>query len=152
MKFSATILSLLTLSTSTLAIPLTQRAEQTVSVSYDKKYDVAGSSLKTVACSDGVNGLIPQGYNTFKDLPNFPMIGGAPTIPGWNSPNCGKCYKLHFKAGNVDETVFVTAVDAAPGGFNLGLQAMNKLTNGMAVNLGRVDATYSQAEPADCGF
>lgn len=152
----ATLLSLLTLTSTTLATPLAQPAEQpptqTVSVSYDKKYDAGGTSLTTVACSNGVNGLIPQGYSTFDSLPNFPMIGAAPTITGWNSPNCGNCYRLHFKAGNVDGTVYVTAVDAAPGGFNLGLQAMDQLTDGMAVHLGRVDATYSEADPAKCGF
>lgn len=152
MKTFTTILSLLALSTSTLSAPVDSEAGQSISVSYDKKYDAGGTSLKTVACSDGVNGLIHKGYSDFQSLPDFPLIGGSPTVPGWNSPNCGKCYKLHYKAGSIDKTIFVTAVDAAPGGFNLGLKAMNKLTDGMAVELGRVQATYSQADPSKCGF
>ncbi|CAI7623353.1 unnamed protein product [Penicillium pancosmium] len=113
-----------------------------VSVSYDPKFDVAGSSLNTVSCSDGVNGLVSR-YPTFGNLPTFPRIGGAPTIAGWNSPNCGNCYSLHYKGGKVDKTIKVIAIDAAPGGFNIGKQAMNLLTNNQAEALGRVTATYT---------
>lgn len=125
-------------------------AAETVSVSYDTKYDVGASSLTTVACSDGVNGLITQGYTDFASLPGFPNIGGALTIPAWNSPNCGKCYALHYSNGKIDNTINVLAVDSAPGGFNLGLQAMNKLTNGLAEQLGRIDATYVEVDASAC--
>ncbi|KAH8424798.1 allergenic cerato-platanin Asp F13 [Aspergillus melleus] len=152
MKFFASTLALISLAlTPAMAAPATAAAVS-VSVSYDTKYDVAGSSLNTVACSDGVNGLVTQGYTTFGSLPKFPLIGGAPTIPGWNSPNCGNCYSLHYKAGKVDKTIYVTAIDAAPGGFNLGLQAMNQLTNNQGTQLGRVQATYALADPSKCGF
>lgn len=158
MKFLTSTIALLSLCLApALAAPAEAPADAStaaasVSVSYDTKYDVAGSSLTTVACSDGVNGLISQGYSTFGSLPKFPLVGGAPTIPGWNSPNCGNCYSLHYKAGKVDKTIYVTAIDAAPGGFNLGLQAMNQLTNGLAEQLGRVQATYALADPSKCGF
>lgn len=138
--------------------PLTAESEAaaaaaiSVSVSYDPKYDVEKSSLNTVACSDGVNGLISKGYTTFGSLPKFPFIGGAPTVGGWNSPNCGKCYQLHYKGGNVDKTINVLAIDAAPGGFNIGLDSMNCLTNGQAVNLGRVTATYTPVADKVCGL
>lgn len=49
-----------------------------VLVSYDQRYDVGGTSLNTVACSDGENGLESR-FPTFSDLPAFPRIGGAPT-------------------------------------------------------------------------
>ena len=123
-----------------------------VSVSYDPKYDVSSSSLTTVACSDGPNGLISKGYSTFGSLPNFPLIGGAPTVPGWNSPNCGACYQLHYTASGVDETINVLAIDAAPGGFNIGLEAMNRLTDNQAVQLGRITATYTQVANSLCGM
>jgi hypothetical protein len=126
--------------------------DETVSVSYDPKYDVRDSSLTTVACSDGPNGLIPRGYSTFGSLPNFPNIGGAITIPQWNSPNCGKCYELHYSNGKIDKKINVLAIDAAPGGFNIGLQAMNTLTNGQAEQLGRITATYVAVADSVCGM
>lgn len=123
-------------------------AQQTVSVSYDQKYDVAGSSLTTVACSDGENGLIHRGFSTFGSLPRFPNIGGAPTVPGWNSPNCGNCYRLTYK----DKSINVIAIDAAPGGFNIALAAMDKLTGNLGVELGRIQATYTLVADAECGL
>lgn len=123
-----------------------------VSVSYDSKYDVEDSSLSTVACSDGQNGLIRKGYSTFGSLPAFPLLGGAPTIPGWNSPNCGRCYQLHYQDGNVDQKINIIAIDVARGGFNIGFQAMNQLTKGQAVDLGHVNATYMQVADSVCGM
>lgn len=146
-----------------LASPTLKRQSQSQSagetlqttLSYDPKYDVATTSLNTVACSDGVNGLERQGYTTFGSVPGFPNIGGSPTIPGWNSPKCGQCYELQYQptgAGGVVKSIYVTAVDAAPGGFNIGLKAMNALTDGLAQQLGRVDVTYSEANRSLCGF
>ncbi|KAL4893140.1 Cerato-platanin [Aspergillus ambiguus] len=122
-------------------------AQQSVSVSYDQAFDVAGTSLNTVSCSDGKYGLEKK-YHTFGGIPNFAHIGGAPTIPGWNSPNCGKCYQLTYEG----KSIFVTAIDAAPGGFNLALAAMNDLTDGNAVDLGRVQATYTEVAASNCGM
>lgn len=106
--------------------------------------------MTTVACSDGVNGLIPKGYATFGSLPSFPRIGGAPTIPGWNSPVCGTCYRLTYAAAN--KSIYMIGIDAAPGGFNIATQAMNTLTNGQAVALGRVPVTYAVVDRTLCGF
>lgn len=119
-----------------------------VSVSYDPKYDVGGTSLNEVTCSNGENGLVTKGFTTFNSLPTFPRIGGAPTIVNWNDPNCGKCYSLQYK----DQAVKVIAIDAAPGGFNIGVQAMNLLTNNQAEQLGRVTATYTLLDDSECGM
>lgn len=161
----SSLITFLALSSSALAVPVESAPAappaspsapavpapaQTTTISYDPKYDQGSSSLTTVSCSDGVNGLISKGYSDFKSLPGFPLIGGAPTVEGWNSPNCGKCYQIRYQAGNVDKTVNVLAVDVARGGFNLGLQAMNQLTNGLAEQLGRVQATYSEVEQSQC--
>lgn len=151
----SSLLTVLTLSSTTLAMPLASpqaAASQTISVSYDERYDQGTSSLTTVSCSDGTNGLITQGYSNFESLPNFPLIGGAPTVEGWNSPNCGKCYQLHYQNGKVDKTINVLAVDSAVGSFNLGLQALDQLTGGNAQQLGRVDATYTEVEASQCGI
>lgn len=159
MKFvtatSCAILASLQLA-SAVPAPLTPESEAasaiSVSVSYNPKYDVTQSSLNTVACSDGVNGLISKGYTTFGSLPEFPLIGGAPTVEGWNSLNCGKCYQLHYTDANLDKTINVLAIDAASAGFSIGLEAMNRLTNGQAVNLGRVNATYTRVADKVCGL
>lgn len=156
----SSLLTFVAFSSSTLAVPVQSSGpaassspiQLVSSVSYDTKYDQGTSSLTTVSCSNGVNGLMSQGYSTFNSLPGFPLIGGAPTVDGWNSPNCGKCYQIHYQEGNIDNTINMLAVDAAPGGFNLGLQAMNELTNGMAVQLGRVQASYSEVDRSLCGF
>lgn len=142
-----------TVSTPVPASPApTPKAGQTISIAYDTKYDQGTSSLSTVSCSDGINGLLSQGYSTFDSLPGFPLIGGAPTVEAWNSPNCGKCYQIHFQDGRIDQTVNVTAVDVAKEGFVLGRKAMNQLTNGLAEQLGRVQATYVEVDRNACGF
>lgn len=132
--------------------PATAAVPHSVSVSYDPKYDDGSTSLNDVACSNGPNGLESLGYTTFKSLPTFPLIGGSPTVAGWNSPNCGKCYRLHYQSGNIDRTIHVLAIDAAPGGFNIAVAAMNRLTNGMAKELGRVEATYVEVPDSVCGL
>ncbi|KAJ5133134.1 hypothetical protein N7448_001836 [Penicillium atrosanguineum] len=131
------------------AAPATTAVE--VSVSYDQKYDVGSSSLNTVSCSDGTYGLESK-YHTFGGLPNFPLIGGSPTVSGWGSSNCGQCYQLHYQAGDVDKTINILAIDAAPGGFNIGLEAFNQLTDNQGVALGRVTATYTLIENSACGI
>ncbi|PYI07650.1 allergenic cerato-platanin Asp F13 [Aspergillus sclerotiicarbonarius CBS 121057] len=148
MKTFAIAFSLISLFSSALAVPVEAATGTSVSVSYDTSYDDANGSLSTTACSDGANGLVTKGYPTFGSLPDFPYIGGSPTIPGWNSANCGACYALTYEG----VTIYITAVDAAPGGFNIGLTAMNALTNGQAVADGRITATYAPADASNCGF
>lgn len=42
--------------------------------------------MTAVSCSDGTNGLITRyGYQTQGAIPNFPHVGGAAQIAGWNS-------------------------------------------------------------------
>ncbi|PTU20708.1 hypothetical protein P175DRAFT_0228079 [Aspergillus ochraceoroseus IBT 24754] len=152
MKFSTAFTTVLPLFLgSALAAPLEQRAE-TASLSYDERYDVASTSLDGVACSNGSNGVENWGYHTFGDLPGFPRVGGAPTITGWNSPQCGTCYQLTYQAGTVNNSIYVTAIDTGYSGFNIGLTAMNQLTNNQAAQLGRVDITYQAVDRTLCGF
>ncbi|KAL5003565.1 Cerato-platanin-domain-containing protein [Aspergillus recurvatus] len=134
--------------------PLAARQSSgTSTLSYDTKYDVADTSLTTVACSDGDFGLITEGYTTFGSLPTFARIGGAPTIASWGSPNCGSCYQLSYtSATGATNSIIVTAVDTAPGGFNVGQQAMNQLTGGRAAEVGRVDITWTQVGREQCGL
>ncbi|KAI0818672.1 Cerato-platanin [Irpex lacteus] len=108
---------------------------QSVSVSWDSTYDDAGASLATVACSDGANGLLTKGFTTFGSLPHFPSIGGAPASLTFNG-----------------KSINVLAIDVGQDGFNLSEEAMNTLTNGQAVALGRVDATATQVAASACGL
>ncbi|KAF9523754.1 Cerato-platanin [Crepidotus variabilis] len=118
-----------------------------VSVSYDTNYD-SDASLATVACSDGTNGLLTKGYTTFPTLPRFPYIGGVPAITGYNSPACGTCWQLTYQGASI----YVLGIDASPSNFNIALGAMNALTNGQAVALGRIDVDYAKVANSDCGL
>ncbi|KAI8953346.1 EC5 protein [Xylaria longipes] len=118
-------------------------------VAYDQGYDDAGRSLTAVACSDGVNGLMTRyGWQTQGQIPRFPYIGAVAAVAGWNSAACGTCWQLKYNG----RTINVLAVDHAGAGFNIALKAMNDLTNGQAVALGRVDATAVQVATSACGI
>ncbi|KAJ5554758.1 hypothetical protein N7535_007204 [Penicillium sp. DV-2018c] len=154
MKTTIAITSALlaTLSLVTAAPPPYLQADklETVSVTYNPKYDEGTTALTDVACSDGPNGLLTQGYTDFASLPNFPHIGGAITIPGWNSPNCGRCYELRYVNGRINNTINILAIDAAPRGFNIGLKALDILTNGQGEQLGRINASFVELPPIAC--
>ncbi|KAI2470109.1 SnodProt1 [Annulohypoxylon bovei var. microspora] len=123
-------------------------AASATTVSYDTGYDDASRSLTVVSCSDGQNGLITRyGWQTQGAIP-APYIGGADSIAGWNSPSCGACYELSYNG----KVINVLAIDHAASGFNIALDAMNALTNGQAVALGRVDATTRQVDVSACGI
>ena len=143
MRFTS-IISFALLAASALAAP----SATTLRVSYDTVYDNRSNSLNIVACSDGPNGLVTKGYTTFGSLKNFPNIGGAQYIAGWNSASCGTCYQLTYKGKSIN----VLAIDHADSGFNLSLEAMNKLTNNQAENLGVVQATVTPLAASACGL
>lgn len=145
MKFFAAVTALVFAASAALAAPSTTT---TVTVSYDETYDNANGSLATVACSDGPNGMLTKGFTTFGSLPHFPNIGGAAVIPGFNSDQCGTCWKLTYNGASVN----VIAIDHAQAGFNIALGAMNTLTNNNAVFLGRVNAQAEQVAASECGL
>ncbi|KKY37726.1 putative eliciting plant response protein [Diaporthe ampelina] len=135
----ANILSIFTLATAATA----------VTVSYDPGYDDASRSLTAVSCSDGTNGLITRyGYQTQGAIPQFPYVGGAAEIAGWNSASCGTCWQLSYGG----RTINVLAIDHAATGFNIAQAALNELTNGQAAALGHVEATAVQVPASDCGL
>ncbi|KAI0317459.1 Cerato-platanin [Amylostereum chailletii] len=121
---------------------------QATNVRYDQTYDNGSASLTTVSCSDGPQGLITKGFHKFGDLPPFPFIGGASAIAGWGSTNCGSCWTLTYKG----KTITVLAVDHTDDGFNLSQEAMDALTGGQAVSLGKVDATAKKVAASKCGL
>ncbi|KAH7920670.1 immunomodulatory protein [Leucogyrophana mollusca] len=141
MKFATVALSF-------AALVLPALSQATYSLSYDTLYDESTLSLDDVSCSDGTNGLITKGYTTLGQLPTFPNVGGAIAVTGWNSAACGSCWEVTYGS----ETIAVTAVDVALDGFNLSEEAMNTLTGGLAVELGRVNVTAVQVAASTCGL
>lgn len=118
-------------------------------MSYDLGFEDADRSLEAVTCSNGANGIIDRwGWETQGEIPDFPNIGGAYVVTGWNSSGCGTCWKLEFDGNSVN----ILAIDLATDGFNIGLTAMNTLTDGKAEELGRIDATATQVDLAECGI
>jgi hypothetical protein len=81
-------------------------------------------------------------------LPKFPYIGGAQAIAGWNSASCGTCWALTYNG----KTINVLAIDHTDSGFNIGINAMNALTNNQAQFLGRINATTKQVASSVCGL
>ncbi|KAK3940844.1 Cerato-platanin [Diplogelasinospora grovesii] len=124
-------------------------AASATTVSYDTGYDDASRSLTAVSCSDGANGLITRyGWQTQGDVKDFPYIAGVEAVAAWNSPNCGTCWSATYNG----KTVYVLAIDHAATGINMGLHAMNDLTNGNAAQFGHVDATVAQVPISNCGL
>jgi hypothetical protein len=110
-------------------------------VTYDPVYDNPDGSMNTVACSSP---LQPQ-YPYFDDIPNFPYIGGAYDVE-FGSPNCGACWNLTNSENGV--FIYLTAIDRAANGFNIGVSAYNTLKgDGEDVT---VDAV--KVPPSSCGF
>ena len=89
------------------------------------------------------------GYTTFSSLPHFPYIGGVSQMS--NSGNqCGTCWQLTAGSGT---SITVLAIDfAGEDTFNVGLQALNELTNGLAFQYGRALVDYQEVDASECGF
>ncbi|KAI0303334.1 Cerato-platanin [Multifurca ochricompacta] len=145
MKLTSAIVSLATL----FAVVSAAATHSTVvNVRYDTVYDDPNRSLNIVACSTGENGLLTKGFTDFGSLPTFPNIGGAEAVEGWNSEQCGSCYRLSHGA----RSIHVTAIDAAGDGFNIGLEALNELTGGEGENLGIISARATRVHQSHCGL
>ncbi|KAF7799631.1 hypothetical protein EIP86_010869 [Pleurotus ostreatoroseus] len=138
--------SLVCAAASALAAPANSTA-QTASLTYSQQYDNPKISLNAYACSNGPHGFEAKGYTTIGQVPGFPNVGAAFAVGGWDSPNCGTCWKLTYEGASIN----IVAVDhAAEGSFNIALSAMDKLTGGKAIDLGRVDVQYEQVDAAQC--
>ena len=139
-----------TIAAATLAFALPTFAQSQQKVTYDNYYDDSAFSLDGVACSNGANGLITKGYTTLGSLPDFPYVGGASAVTGWDSPACGTCWQLTWSTNNV--TINVLAVDYCAEGFNISEEALNALTGGQAYDRGSVEVTATQVDASVCGL
>jgi hypothetical protein len=127
-------------------------AARSVLVQYDTVYDNPTTSLNTVACSDGKNGMIAKGYKTFGDLPSFPHIGAAYPVEGYNSTSCGSCWELSYKNDKTTTSIYVTAIDHADRGFVLARMGLQHLGGQQAVDAGKIDATATRVRGSLCGL
>ncbi|OCH88222.1 epl1 protein, partial [Obba rivulosa] len=139
MQFKWTILAALIMISGAFA-----QSSTTVSVSFDTIYDESSESLDVVACSHDIEQL---GFTTFGTIPNFPFIGGAGVVTGFDSSGCVTCWELTFEG---TPTTVLVIDGAGSGTFNIGLTAMNNLTNGQAEFFGRVTATAMQVDATAC--
>jgi len=123
------------------------------SLSWDPVFDNPNASLDTVACSDGMNGLITRGYTTFGSLENFPNIGAIPAITDWNSTNCGTCWNVTYTNGQrVQKSINILGIDIGHGFFNVAKAAMNNFTDNQADQLGRINVEAVQIAASNCGL
>ena len=127
-------------------------AARSVLVQYDAVYDKPATSLNTVACSDGKNGMITKGYKTFGDLPSFPHIGGASAVEGFNSTSCGSCWKLSYTNDKTTSSIYFTAIDHAAQGFVIAPIALQHLGGPQAVDAGKINATATLVRGSFCGL
>jgi Cerato-platanin len=134
-----------------LAILLTS-VSALLTASSDTAYDDPQKSLSTVSCSDGPNGLLTRNFTTLGSLPKYPYVGGAPAVTGWNSPGCGTCWIVTYTNDEgVEKSVNLLAIDAASN-YNMPTSAMNELTDGQAISLGRVPVTAVEVPSSVCGL
>lgn len=138
MHFSTVALPLLTLLTSVLA------AREPTEIRFSYLYGRPMASINDVACSDGENGLIAKdpSIKHLKDIWPFPRLAGAPTIGAWNSPECGKCYKLYYE----DKSIVVMAVDIGGEGFVVSREVMDYFTNYNGGTVGLVKGEFEEVE------
>ena len=112
---------------------------------FDSTFDNPTYSVGNVACSNGANGLAAK-YPTFNKVPNYPYIGGAYDV-AWNSPNCGGCWSItNPKTG---ASIYMTAVDSAGHGFNLGTAAFTALNGGQKTT---IDVVATKVAKWYCGM
>jgi len=108
--------------------------------------------LTSLACSDGANGLITR-FKQSTLAKWYPNVGAA-SFAGWNSPNCGGCYKLQNAANG--KSVSITVVDkcAAAGGydahFDISPVAFATLGGSAGQAAGHVVVSYTKVSSNPC--
>lgn len=99
-------------------------AQTNASVFYNATYDNPSVRLSTLACSSN-----SYGPATLGALPDFPFLGGASSVRGWDSDSCGTCWNVTYQG----TTVTILVVDTAKDTFDISEEAFNTLTNDEAI-------------------
>ena len=93
---------------------------------------------------------VHQGFDTYKDLPNFPNIAGSSSIYASNTELCGTCWQLSLGSTSVVVTLISGAgVDAD---FTIGSETTNQLTGGDGLNDRELLSGAQQVDPSLCGL
>ena len=124
-------------------------AATTWKITYNNKYDYKDTPLSAITCHETLSNL---GFNgSFKNLTNWPNIGGSKVVADSKSPKCGSCWKLIFDPERLP--INVIALDTADKDFVISVEAMNTLTNGHATQYVTIDAsTAVEVNRAYCGL
>ncbi|KAK7438383.1 hypothetical protein VKT23_017995 [Stygiomarasmius scandens] len=132
----------------------TNASSAEVNVQYDTNLDDPSLEVSRLACSDGKNGLITRyGFKNVGQIPAFPHIGGASVVSGWNSEQCGTCWKLTYTDANFkSKSIIILAVDRSADGFNIAKEAMDQLTGGHAAELGSIKVDATEVAVSECGL
>jgi hypothetical protein len=137
----------------TLATALSTRQPSNSVFNYDTRYDNPNGLLSSTACS--ANAGVLKGHTTFGSIPNFPYIAGSLVVEGFNSTNCGGCYRLFYdhKDGSEPAGIPFTVINSDPKGFTSSVQGLKDLT-GFDVNNfpGDVPIVYEELPSYLCGF
>lgn len=141
MQFSTlftTVLSMVALASATPGV-----------VTWDGVYDQTTTSVYTFSCEQYLHS---RGWSQLDMVPTFPDVGAARAVEGWNSKNCGKCYKLSYTPkGQAQRWIIITAISTAQGNhdFVISRSGLDYLTYGKADALGYITADYSLV---DCPY
>lgn len=108
--------------------------------------------LTTVACSNGINGLITKfGYSDLSSL--YPYVGAA-SFATWNSPECGGCWQLQNGAKKISITVidqcFSTGESLNYVHFDISLDAFTELGGQSAIHQGHMKVSFLKLSSDPC--
>ncbi|KAF9566412.1 hypothetical protein EC968_003756 [Mortierella alpina] len=120
---------------------------------WDSNYSYTSNlALTSFACSDGVNGLITKtGALTTSQLRTKLKPGvytaATPFVASWNSPNCGKCYRVRNPANN--KSIYIIAIDVGKPDVVTGQEGFNSITQtGLAQ--GSFIAYFTEVPTSNC--
>jgi hypothetical protein len=136
-----------------MAMALSVRQPSGSVFNYDTRYDDPNGLLSTTACS--ANAGVLEGHNTFGSIPTFPHIAGSIVVEGFNSTNCGGCYRLFYdrKDGSEPAGIPFTVINSDPKGFTSSVQSLKDLTGFDVENFpGDVPIVYEELPSYFCGF
>ncbi|KAF3909542.1 Cerato-platanin [Arthrobotrys entomopaga] len=118
-------------------------------IHYSFSQDLA---LTSFACSDGSNGLITTtGAQTVGELktklkPGV-YIAATPQIVSWNSPNCGKCYRVRNPRTN--KSILVVGIDVSRPAAVTGQEGFLAVSQS-GLGQGTLNVYFSEVPASNC--